>query len=80
MPAPRAPGGAGSECASGDWERHEGMLLRIAAPLTVIDHHAAPAHGQVQVAFDGRLWQPNERERPGSAAARELAVANSAAA
>ncbi|RNF83728.1 ExeM/NucH family extracellular endonuclease [Montanilutibacter psychrotolerans] len=63
---------------AGDWERHEGMLLRIAAPLTVIDHHAAPAHGQVQVAFDGRLWQPNERERPGSAAARELAVANSA--
>lgn len=62
----------------GDWERHEGMLLRIAAPLTVIDHHAAPENGQVQVAFDGRLWQPNERERPGSAAARELAAANTA--
>ncbi len=42
------------------WEALEGMQVRIAAPLTVSGQHALARHGELVVAFDGRLWQPSE--------------------
>ncbi|MDQ3617509.1 MAG: ExeM/NucH family extracellular endonuclease [Pseudomonadota bacterium] len=59
-----------------DWERLEGMWLRIDAPLTVARTDAIERHGEVLVSFDGRLWQPGERAAPGSDAARAVAADN----
>lgn len=48
-----------------DWERLEGMWLRIAAPLTVSGNDALLRWGELQVSFDGRLIQPTEKHPPG---------------
>ncbi|KAB8198094.1 hypothetical protein FKV24_003805, partial [Lysobacter maris] len=49
-----------------DWERFEGMRVRIAAPLTVASLADLDRHGEILVSFDGRMWQPAERAAPGS--------------
>lgn len=59
-----------------DWERFEGMRVRIAAPLTVASLADLDRHGEILVSFDGRMWQPAERAAPGSDAARAIAADN----
>lgn len=51
-----------------EFERLEGMWLRIAAPLTVSGNDALLRFGELVASFDGRLFQPTERHPPGSAA------------
>jgi predicted extracellular nuclease len=58
-----------------DWERFEGMRLRMAAPLTVSGTGNLGRHGELVASFDGRLFTPTEVARPG-AAARAMAAAN----
>jgi predicted extracellular nuclease len=53
-----------------DWERYEGMLLRIAAPLTVSGNEGVASYGEIIASFDGRLVQPTERVAPGPEAQR----------
>ncbi len=48
------------------WEALEGMQVRIAAPLTLSAHHQLARHGELTVAFDGRLWQPSELAAAGT--------------
>ncbi|MBX9400935.1 ExeM/NucH family extracellular endonuclease [Lysobacter sp. BMK333-48F3] len=57
-----------------DWNRLEGMRVRIAAPLTLAEGDRK--RGALQVSFDGPLWQPTERAEPGSEAARAVAADN----
>lgn len=57
------------------WERYEGMLLHIEAPLVLSGHYRLAREGEVVTSFDGRLWQPTELARPGPAA-RALAGEN----
>lgn len=52
-----------------DWERWEGMWVRIDAPLTLAGHYGLARFGEVVVAFDGRLHQPTNLARPGPEAA-----------
>ena len=59
-----------------DWERHEGMLVRIDAPLTLSGTDALGRFGELTTSFDGRLWQPSEVAVPGSAEAKRLAADN----
>ncbi|MBD9480705.1 ExeM/NucH family extracellular endonuclease [Pseudoxanthomonas sp. PXM02] len=59
-----------------DWERYEGMLVRIDAPLTLSGTHTLERFGELIASFDGRLWQPSERATPGSAEAKQLAANN----
>jgi uncharacterized protein len=54
-----------------DWERYEGMQLRIAAPLTVTGNGGVASYGEIAASFGGRLFQPTEIALPGAA---ELAV------
>lgn len=44
-----------------DWERHEGMWLRVTAPLTVTGNGGLIRFGELEAAFGGRLVQPTER-------------------
>ena len=59
--------------AAADWERYEGMALRIAALLTVSDNSSLAGYGELSTSFDGRLWQPTEIALPGAPAARVAA-------
>ncbi|QDH71631.1 ExeM/NucH family extracellular endonuclease [Lysobacter alkalisoli] len=59
-----------------DWERYEGMRVKIVAPLTVASLDGLERHGEMLVSFDGRLWQPAERATPGTDAARAIAADN----
>ncbi|MCF7221724.1 ExeM/NucH family extracellular endonuclease [Lysobacter sp. TLK-CK17T] len=59
-----------------DWERFEGMRVRIVAPLTVGSLGDLERYGEMLVSFDGRLWQPAERAAPDSDAARAIAADN----
>lgn len=56
-----------------DWERWEGMWVRIDAPLTLAGHYGLARFGEAVVAFDGRLHQPTNLARPGPEAAAILA-------
>ncbi len=57
-----------------DWERLEGMRVRIAT-LTLAD--TGRLHdGRALASFDGRLWQPGERADPGSDAAAAISADN----
>ncbi|MEO8160639.1 MAG: ExeM/NucH family extracellular endonuclease [Arenimonas sp.] len=58
-----------------DWERYEGMLLRIAAPLTVSGNDSVASYGEILTSFDGRLVQPTEIAPPGPEVQR-LAAGN----
>jgi uncharacterized protein len=53
----------------GDWERLEGMLVRIDAPLTVSGQGSLFRFGELVAAFDGRLFIPTELAPPGAGAA-----------
>ncbi|PRH81914.1 ExeM/NucH family extracellular endonuclease [Arenimonas caeni] len=52
----------------GDWERYEGMLVRIAVPLTVTGNEDLSRYGELRVSFGGRLYAPTELAPPGPAA------------
>jgi predicted extracellular nuclease len=56
-----------------DWERYEGMLLRIEAPLVVSGNEAVASYGETAVAFGERLFQPAELYAPGPAAQAAMA-------
>src|SRR5690606_18358793 len=68
-----APGVTVLDGVPASWEALEGMQVRITAPLTLSAHHQLARHGELTVAFDGRLWQPSELAAAGTAehAARE---------
>jgi predicted extracellular nuclease len=61
--------------APADWERYEGMRLRIDAPLVVTGNGAVASYGEIETAFASRLWQPTELALPGAPALR-VAAAN----
>jgi predicted extracellular nuclease len=48
-----------------DWERYEGMLLRIDAPLVVSGNESVASYGEIATAFGERLFQPTELAPPG---------------
>lgn len=58
-----------------DWERYEGMWLRVSTPLTVTGNGSLIRFGEVEAAFGGRLVQPTERH-PAGPEARALAADN----
>ena len=58
-----------------DWERHENMRVRVAAPLTVAGTDRAAKYGELTVNFGGRLRTPSDAVTPGDAA-RALAAEN----
>jgi len=60
----------------GDWEPLEGMAVRIQAPLTVAGSHDLGRYGELLASFGGRLWQPAELARPGSAEHARIAADN----
>ncbi|MBD9470676.1 ExeM/NucH family extracellular endonuclease [Pseudoxanthomonas sp. PXM01] len=59
-----------------DWERYEGMLVRIDTPLTLSGTHTLERFGELITSFGGRLWQTSELATPGSAEAKQLAADN----
>ncbi|MGL6289827.1 MAG: ExeM/NucH family extracellular endonuclease [Silanimonas sp.] len=58
-----------------DWEAFEGLRLRIDAPLTVTGNDGLLRFGEVDLAFDGRVYAPTEVALPGEAA-QALRAAN----
>ncbi len=50
-----------------NWEALEGMQVRIAAPLSLSGQDQLARHGELAVAFEGRLWQPTELAAAGTA-------------
>lgn len=71
-----APGVTVLEGVPASWEALEGMQVRIAAPLTLSAHHQLARHGELTVAFDGRLWQPSELAAAGTAEHAALEAGN----
>ncbi|MDH5822540.1 ExeM/NucH family extracellular endonuclease [Luteimonas sp. RD2P54] len=57
------------EAVPEDWERYEGMRVRVSAPLTVSGHRDLARRGVLLTAFGGRLPAPTEAAPPGAAAA-----------
>jgi predicted extracellular nuclease len=51
-----------------DWERLEGMWLRIAVPLVVSGNDLLLRYGELQVSFGARQFHATERHPPGSQA------------
>jgi predicted extracellular nuclease len=49
-----------------DWERYEGMSLRIDMPLLLAGSQDLARHGRVLASLGERPWQPTERAEPGS--------------
>lgn len=49
-----------------DWERYEGMSLRIDMPLLLADSQDLARHGRVLASLGERPWQATERAEPGS--------------
>ncbi|MCA1925198.1 MAG: ExeM/NucH family extracellular endonuclease [Thiobacillus sp.] len=64
------------ESTEGELERYEGMLVRIATPLTASQNFFLGRYGQVTLAAGGRLYKPTNLHRPGSAQAIALADEN----
>ncbi|GAB3738794.1 ExeM/NucH family extracellular endonuclease [Silanimonas algicola] len=58
--------------APAGWEALEGMRLRVDVPLTVTGNDALLRFGEVDLAFDGRLYTPTEIAAPGEAAQATL--------
>ena len=52
-----------------DFERYEGMLVRLPQTLYVTEHYQLGRFGQVTLAVNGRLAQPTNVALPGAAAA-----------
>lgn len=57
-----------------DWEKYEGMLIRLNQTLYVTDNYTLGRYGEVGLATE-RLWQPTNVTTPG-AAANALAAQN----
>ena len=53
-----------------DWERYEGMRVRIEAPLAIGGQHQLARRGVLHASFGGRLATPTEIAAPGADAAR----------
>ncbi len=51
-----------------DWERYEGMWLRIRAPLTVTGNDGLLRFGELATSFGPRQFSPTERHPPSRAA------------
>ncbi len=51
-----------------DWERYEGMSLRVAVPLTVTGNGSVASYGEIAASFGSRLFQPTEIALPGAPA------------
>lgn len=56
---------AQAPASAADWERYEGMLLSIPAPLTVTGNDGLLRFGELLVSFGGRLYAPTELAPPG---------------
>jgi len=63
--------------APASWEALEGMRVRIDATLTVVGNHALTRYGEVDLAFDGRVFTPTEVALPGEPA-QAVRAANAA--
>lgn len=59
----------------GELERFEGMSVRLRGPLVVTNSFDLARYGELDLAFDERLYQPTEMAAPG-AAARERQTQN----
>ncbi|MBK7764884.1 MAG: ExeM/NucH family extracellular endonuclease [Sulfuritalea sp.] len=64
------------EITEGDLERHEGMLVTIATPLTASQNFFQGRYGQVTLSADGRLEKPTNRHPAGSPEAAAMADDN----
>ncbi len=64
------------EAVPASWEALEGMKVRITAPLTLAGQDPLARHGELVVAFDGRLWQPTELAAAGTAENAALVADN----
>lgn len=64
------------EVNDGELERYEGMLVRIASPLTASQNFFQGRYGQVTLAAGGRLEKPTNRHPAGSPEALALADDN----
>lgn len=62
--------------SAGDWERYEGMLVRIDTPLVASQNFFQGRYGQVTLAGNERLRKPTNLHRPGTVAAVDLAALN----
>jgi hypothetical protein len=51
-----------------DWERFEGMRVRIEQSLVATGHHFLGRFGELDLAAGERLWQPTHRADPGAPA------------
>lgn len=71
-----APAVAVLEAVPASWEALEGMKVRITAPLTLAGQDQLARHGELAVAFDGRLWQPTELAAAGTAENAALVADN----
>jgi predicted extracellular nuclease len=52
----------------GDWERWEGMRVRIEQTLVATEHYDLGRFGELDLAAGERLWQPTHAADPGAAA------------
>lgn len=59
-----------------DWRALAGQYVQIAAPLTVVGTDGLDRFGQLTVAFEGRLWQPTEVARAGTAGHAQVVADN----
>lgn len=64
------------ESVEGDLEKVEGMLVRIAGPLTVSQNYFLGRYGQLTIAAGDRLEKPTNRHPAGSAEALAMAEDN----
>jgi predicted extracellular nuclease len=64
------------EAVEGDLERHEGMLVTIATPLTASQNYFQGRYGQLTLSADGRLEKPSNRHPAGSPEAVAMADDN----
>ncbi len=55
----------------GDWERYEGMLVAVSAPLSVSGTGNITRYGEIIASFGDRLYAPTEVARPGPDAEAE---------
>lgn len=62
--------------AEDDFERYEGMLVRLPQTLYVTEHFQLARFGQLVLSVDGRLAQPTNVAAPGAAAAAVQAQNN----
>lgn len=59
---------AAAPAALADWERLEGMWLRMSVPLTVSGNDNLLRYGELQATFGSRQFHPTERHPPGAQA------------